>query len=126
MSISLQPEYPNPPLVAPLTIFGHGSLAIAGGKAANLGELIRAGFDVPPGFVITTAVYDLLLQTGEMQRLMREMLPSLQVDNPGSVAEVSLRISDAIQHASIPGSIADEAIRAYRQLGNGAVAVRSS
>lgn len=126
MSISLQSEYPNPPLVAPLTIFGHGSLAIAGGKAANLGELIRAGFDVPPGFVITTAVYDLLLQTGEMQRLMREMLPSLQVDNPGSVAEVSLRISDAIQHASIPGSIADEAIRAYRQLGNGAVAVRSS
>ena len=31
-------------------------LPIAGGKAANLGELIRAGFSVPPGFCVTTAV----------------------------------------------------------------------
>lgn len=33
------------------------AVARAGGKGANLGELIRAGFDVPPGFVITTAAY---------------------------------------------------------------------
>ncbi|MDX6702092.1 MAG: rifampicin phosphotransferase, partial [Baekduia sp.] len=29
----------------------------AGGKAANLGELTRAGLPVPPGFVITTQAY---------------------------------------------------------------------
>lgn len=32
-------------------------LAEVGGKAANLGELIRAGFDVPGGFVVTTHAY---------------------------------------------------------------------
>lgn len=32
-------------------------LALVGGKAANLGELIRAGFDVPPGFVVTTQAH---------------------------------------------------------------------
>jgi pyruvate,water dikinase len=26
---------------------------IAGGKGANLGELIKVGFPVPPGFVVT-------------------------------------------------------------------------
>ena len=32
-------------------------IGAVGGKAANLGELIRAGFDVPPGFCVTTEAY---------------------------------------------------------------------
>src|SRR3954449_3611647 len=34
-----------------------GSLSLAGGKAANLGELISGGFPVPEGFSGTTAPY---------------------------------------------------------------------
>jgi rifampicin phosphotransferase len=33
-------------------------LSTAGGKAANLGELTRAGLPVSPGFCVTTAAYD--------------------------------------------------------------------
>lgn len=33
-------------------------LAQAGGKGANTGELVRASFPVPSGFVITTEAYD--------------------------------------------------------------------
>ena len=29
----------------------------AGGKGANLSKLLRAGFPVPPGFIITTEAY---------------------------------------------------------------------
>jgi phosphoenolpyruvate synthase/pyruvate phosphate dikinase len=36
---------------------GRADIAIAGGKGANLGELVRAGLDVPPGFVLTTDAY---------------------------------------------------------------------
>ena len=32
-----------------------GALSVVGGKAANLGELTRAGLPVPPGFCVTTA-----------------------------------------------------------------------
>jgi hypothetical protein len=32
-------------LVAPLAAFGRGDLALAGGKGANLGELLRAAFE---------------------------------------------------------------------------------
>lgn len=32
-------------------------LARVGGKAVNLGELLRAGFDVPGGFSMTTAAF---------------------------------------------------------------------
>ncbi len=31
------------------------SLSLAGGKGANLGELSMAGYNVPPGFIVTTA-----------------------------------------------------------------------
>lgn len=46
------------PLVLPLDSFRRTDMAIAGGKGANLGELIHAGFPVPAGFVVTTVAYD--------------------------------------------------------------------
>ena len=44
-------------LVVDLAHLSADDVAAVGGKAANLGELIRAGFDVPPGFCITTNAY---------------------------------------------------------------------
>ena len=34
-----------------------GDASFAGGKAANLGELLFEGFPVPPGFVVSAAAY---------------------------------------------------------------------
>ncbi|WP_148667546.1 PEP/pyruvate-binding domain-containing protein, partial [Arthrobacter sp. Hiyo1] len=42
---------------APLAALGVGDVAVAGGKGAALGELVRQGFPVPPGFIITTGAY---------------------------------------------------------------------
>jgi phosphoenolpyruvate synthase/pyruvate phosphate dikinase len=36
---------------------GSSDIDQAGGKAANLGELTRAGLPVPPGFVVLTEAY---------------------------------------------------------------------
>ncbi|MEV7632780.1 PEP/pyruvate-binding domain-containing protein [Microbacterium sp. NPDC089318] len=44
-------------LVVGLEEVGRDDLATAGGKGANLGELIRAGMPVPGGFVVTTDAY---------------------------------------------------------------------
>jgi hypothetical protein len=44
-------------LVVPLDTLDRTKLPLAGGKAANLGELIQAGFVVPAGFCVTTAAY---------------------------------------------------------------------
>ena len=113
-------------LVTPLSHFRRGDLVLAGGKGANLGELSQAGFDVPPGFVITTTVYDLLLQNDRPQDRLHKMLASPELDNPASVGEISQQICDLFQHVSIPKQIRDEILTAYHQLGGGAVAVRSS
>ena len=71
MSTSLQFSPSISPLVAPLAQFGRDSLPLAGGKGANLGELLQAGFDVPPGFVITTSAFDLLLKNDGLLKDMR-------------------------------------------------------
>ena len=113
-------------LVAPISYFSAKNLALAGGKGANLGELSQAGFDVPPGFVITTTAYDLLLQKNNLQTRLADILTSLDLVNPDSVKNVSQQIHDLLQQASIPEQSVDEVLKAYRELDDGAVAVRSS
>lgn len=116
----------DPIFVAPLPHFRQSDLAVAGGKGANLGELAQAGFNVPPGYVITTAAYDLLLQTNNLQTRLIEMIGPLDAEDQASVAKLSQQIQDLLQEVSIPEQLTDEILKAYRQLDGGAVAVRSS
>ncbi len=43
------------------------TLEVAGGKGANLSRMTRAGFPVPPGFLITTAAYRAFVQANAMR-----------------------------------------------------------
>jgi len=94
-------------LVAPLFHFGRDDLMLAGGKGANLGELSRAGFDVPPGFIITTVAYDLLLQENDFQPRLAGVFASLNLDDPDSVKKVSQQVDRVLQGSSIPSQILD-------------------
>jgi len=113
-------------LVVPLSHFRRSDLALAGGKGANLGELSQAGFEVPPGYVITTAAYDLLLQKNNLQARLTEAIGSFDPDRQDAAAKVSQQIQSLLHEISIPEQIIDEILKAYRQLDEGAVAVRSS
>src|ERR687883_135419 len=55
-----------------------GDLDIAGGKGANLGELIRAGFPVPAGFVVTTAAYDHFVEQHSLSETIAQALHAEQ------------------------------------------------
>src|SRR3989442_13307308 len=95
-------------LVRPLASLGSADLALAGGKGANLGELMRAGFPVPEGFVLTTDAYALAAGAA-----------GVDPRDPASARE-------RILAAPIPDEVANAARDAYRRLGAGSVAVRSS
>ena len=89
-------------------------LPVVGGKAANLGELIGAGFPVPPGFCITTAAY---------QRVAADAF-DVEAPDPDSLAE---RARTGILTSPVPAEVTDAVIRAYQALGDEVpVAVRSS
>ena len=95
---------------------GRGDLDRAGGKGASLGELIRAGFPVPPGFVVTTGAYDRFVAhdgLGEtIARMRRE-------DDPSTIRR-------AFEAAPVPPEVQRAVLAAYGRLGLGPVAVRSS
>ena len=126
MSTSQSDRNHKPPLIAPITRFRRHDLLLAGGKGANLGELSQAGFEVPPGFIVTTAAYDLLLQTNGAQTELSNSLAALEPENPTSVTEVSQKICDLFQKIPIPKEVTTEISKAYDDLGKSAVAVRSS
>lgn len=75
-------------------------LALVGGKAAALGEMMRAGFPVPPGFCVTTPAFE----------------SCCRWEPPDGRLEVT----------GITPDVADEVTEAYRSLGEPPVAVRSS
>ena len=101
-------------LVLDLAQLSADDLTAVGGKAANLGELIRAGFDVPPGFCITTEAYRLAVQ--------------------GTTVEAGTGTDTAAARAAVlgapfPESVAAAVRDAYARLESGTdgpVAVRSS
>ncbi|MBB5153969.1 PEP/pyruvate-binding domain-containing protein [Saccharopolyspora phatthalungensis] len=87
---------------------------LVGGKAANLGELLAAGFRVPPGFCISTRAYD---------EVCRELTGDLLDRLPGSAAEIRSRLAGA----ELPAGLAAAIAAAYAELGPDVpVAVRSS
>lgn len=57
-------------MVFPFAAIDHTSISIVGGKAANLGELTRAGLPVPPGFCVTTAAYALVAAGADLEALL--------------------------------------------------------
>jgi phosphoenolpyruvate synthase/pyruvate phosphate dikinase len=69
--------------VVSLSDLGQDDLATAGGKAANLGELVRAGFPVPNGFVVTTEAYATATQPLDLntpERITAEDAASIRAD----------------------------------------------
>jgi phosphohistidine swiveling domain-containing protein len=100
--------------VAPLRDFGREDVSSAGGKGANLGELVRAGLPVPDGFVIMTAGYAAAVQPIDLRiadRLAEDDGASIRAD---------------IEATSMPSELCAEIAEAYAALGAGPVAVRSS
>ena len=89
-------------------------VAIAGGKGANLGELVRAGLQVPDGFLVTTEAYARVVN----------LLDLKIADGVAGGDGVAIRAS--VEAAAMPADIQAAIADAYTALGSGPVAVRSS
>ena len=97
-----------------------------GGKAVNLSRLTRAGFPVPPGFSVTTEAFHTALRERGLRERIDAALATTDPDDPASVDEASRVIREAFADTPVPEPIAGAVLEAYRRLGGGSVAVRSS
>lgn len=100
-----------------------------GGKGANLGEMMKAGFPVPNGFVVTAGSYFQMLEENNLKTQIKELLHNLDIENPKQLQRASASIKKIIEKADIPDNIDRDVRAAYHKLGKGKevyVAVRSS
>src|SRR5438477_998755 len=114
--------------VLPFSALDRDSLALAGGKGANLGEMTRAGFPVPPGFCVTTAAYELAAAGAGLEETVTALAGPSAGDS-SRLAALAQAARDSILGSPFPPEIAEAITRAYQSLGNGetlAVSVRSS
>jgi len=104
----------------------------AGGKGANLGELVKAGLPVPPGFVITGQAYLLFITERGLSQKIAHSIEGLNVDDTAALQAKSKEVQEMIIGSEMPATIKSEISKAYDELARREsakapfVAVRSS
>ncbi len=135
MSVHTVPVPTSAPVTAPsryvrrLDELRLGDAGLAGGKGANLGELIGAGVPVPPGFVVTVDAYLDAVDAAGVRAELRRQMAGLDAEQPADVAERARLGRALIDAVPLPPAVVEEVLAAYRELlldGTVPVAVRSS
>jgi len=120
-------DRPTPPDVLWLDEVILADAPAVGGKGANLGDLLRAGFAVPGGFVVTSAAYLRAADVAGVRAELRTVLGEVDVDDAAAFEASCARLADLAGTVELPAELADAILGAYRELGPDArVAVRSS
>lgn len=106
-------------IVLALDQIGRKDVGIAGGKGASLGEMIRSGFPVPTGLVVTAAAYREFLDTTGLKSTIEALITN------GDPDAVSDKIREEFDRIAMPEGIASGILAAVRDV-PGPVAIRSS
>ncbi|MCX6812456.1 MAG: phosphoenolpyruvate synthase [Candidatus Berkelbacteria bacterium] len=105
---------------------GRTDTALVGGKGANLGEMTRAGFPVPNGFIVTAEAYYYFLKQTGIGPAIAKALKGVDPEDSKKLNALSRVIKKHILSAKIPPRLAAEIKENYKKLGPVDVAVRSS
>ncbi|MFE3291021.1 PEP/pyruvate-binding domain-containing protein [Rhodococcus sp. NPDC059234] len=89
---------------------------LLGGKCASLVSMTQAGMPVPPGFAVTTALYDDFVAESGVADGIARLLSDLDPDDVAQVDAVSARIRDAITSQPVPDRLRRLTIEAYEHL----------
>lgn len=91
-----------------------------------MGELTRAGFPVPGGFIVTADAYYYFLEKTGIGPAIAKAVKGLDPEDSKKLNALSKVIKRHILSAKMPAEIAQEVEKNYKELGDVEVAVRSS
>src|SRR4051812_37189866 len=114
--------------VVRLTDIDRADVELVGGKAANLGELMRVeGIRVPAGFCVTTHAFRRMIADAPSIEARLDALALVRPDDRETIRGLSAEIRGALERAAIPEDVETAISAALAQLDDrAAFAVRSS
>ncbi|MCC7165541.1 MAG: phosphoenolpyruvate synthase [Anaerolineae bacterium] len=105
----------------------NAALALAGGKGANLAILTRAGFPVPPGFIVTTDAYSEFVRANDLHGRILARINVINPQDHAALETASAEIHAWFNSARISAALSAAILDGYMRLINTQpVAVRSS
>ncbi len=100
----------------------------AGGKGANMGEMVAAGLPVPPGFVVLRDSYlESMRAAGVSEELNAAHREAMRAPDQDKQTEMCTKMKALVIRAGMSAEVRDRILAAYRAMGTDVnVAVRSS
>jgi pyruvate,water dikinase len=101
---------------------GLGDVPVVGGKGASLGELLRAGIQVPTGFAVTTAAFRQVVEHLTVDDDSGAKIPvpagvaALDHADGEALARVTAAVRQVVESAPLPREVADAVTAAYAAL----------
>jgi pyruvate,water dikinase len=92
----------NEPLVVPLEDVVERDLALAGGKASKLGDLVKVGIPIPPAYVVTTHAYDAFVKGTGIDKKIEEELSHLSGAGDDNADVVSANLRKLFEETAMP------------------------
>lgn len=89
---------------------------LVGGKGANLGELTKAGFPVPPGYIITSTAYFDYLKATKLEGKIRKILKDLDFEDTKELQKRAQECAKLIMATPLPKSLEKEIVESYHKL----------
>ncbi len=115
------------PLTIPLSEVGSPDVLLVGGKGANLGELLRSGYPVPPGFVVTAAAYRRVVDESGIRQRLADITVAAATADPDELTDLAHTARGLLRDVDVPDDLVAEVTRMYAEHCVGdRVAVRSS
>ena len=102
------------------------SVAVAGGKGAQLGEMTKAKIPIPPGFVVLATAFDKFLQDTDLAQDIDAQLKKVNIKDINTVDRYSNVVRDLIHDFPVPADMKKEIESEFSKLKCTHVAVRSS
>ncbi|MCI4367082.1 MAG: phosphoenolpyruvate synthase, partial [Thermoplasmata archaeon] len=96
-----------PKLVA-LSEVSDADIALVGGKAGKLGELVRLGLPVPPGLVVTTEAYQEFVEGAGILAIIQGSMGSIDPAKNETVEAASRTVRAAFESAQYPEALRTE------------------
>ena len=92
------------------------SLAVAGGKGANLAEMYNIKIPVPPGFIVTAQAYNYFIEKAGIKEKMIELLSDMDYENTRQLDEITKKIREIMIDSEFPEEMRKEIVESYRNL----------